>query len=118
MGLDYDIHLIMSGVLNTTLLIDVSTSIWTMDALGKQLLLLAGSLGMTVSHIIIAILVSRFDSDWRAHRLEGWASVAFLLVYRICFGATWGPVPWAMPSEIFHPLSEQRGLHCQPVVIG
>jgi hypothetical protein len=88
MGLDYNLHLIMSGVLNITLLIGVSTSIWTMDALGRRLLLLAGSLGMIISHIIIVILVGRSDNDWPAHRPEGWASVAFLLISMICFGAT------------------------------
>ena len=72
MGLDYDMQLIMSGVLNITQLIGVSTSIWTMDALRRRLLLLAGSLGMTISHIIIAILVGKFDNDWPAHRPEGW----------------------------------------------
>jgi hypothetical protein len=63
-----------------------------MDALGRRPLLLAGSLGMTISHITIAILVSRFDNDWPAHRREGWTGVVFLLVYMICFGASWGPV--------------------------
>jgi hypothetical protein len=109
MGFDYDMHLIMSGELNITLLIGVSTSIWTMDALRRRLLLPAGPLGMTISHIIIAILVCKFDNDWPAHRPEGWASAVFLLVHMVCFGATWGPVPWAMPSEIFHPLSASKG---------
>lgn len=32
---------------------------------------------------------------------QGWTSAAFLLFYMLVFGASWGPVPWAMPSEIF-----------------
>lgn len=98
MGLNHSMQLIMSGVLNITQLVGVSTSIWTMDRLGRRALLLWGSILMTISHVIIAILVGKFSKNWPAHRTEGWVSVAFLLFYMLSFGATWGPVPWAMPS--------------------
>ena len=65
---------------------------------------------MTISHLIIDILVAKFDSDWPAHRPEGWTNVAFLLVYMICFSASWGPVPWAMPSEIFPSSLKAKGV--------
>ena len=98
MGLNHSMQLIMSGVLNITQLVGVSTSIWTMDRFGRRPLLLWGSALMTISHAIIAILVGKFSHDWPTHRTEGWVSVAFLLFYMLSFGATWGPVPWAMPS--------------------
>ena len=101
MGLNYSMQLIMSGVLNVTQLVGVSTSLWTMDRFGRRPLLLWGSFFMTISHLIIAILVGLYSDDWPAHRPEGWVSVAFLLFYMLSFGASWGPVPWAMPSEIF-----------------
>ena len=92
MGLDYSLQLIMSGVLNVTQLVGVITSIWTMDRFGRRPLLLWGSLFMTLSHLIIAILVGKFSSDWPSHRAAGWVSVAFLLFYMLSFGASWGPV--------------------------
>lgn len=98
MGLDYDMQLIMSGVLNVTQLIGVASSLWTMDALGRRPVLLCGSGLMTISHLVIAILVGKYDKNWPAHRPEGWTSVGFLLFYMLAFGASWGPVPWAMPS--------------------
>lgn len=98
MGLDYDNQLIMSGVLNVTQLVGVITSIWSMDRVGRRPLLIWGSVFMAISHIIIAVLVGKFDKDWPAHRTQGWVSVAFLLFYMLSFGASWGPVPWAMPS--------------------
>ncbi|KAF9885468.1 hypothetical protein FE257_012904 [Aspergillus nanangensis] len=110
MGLDYDMQLLMSGVLNVTQLIGVTTSIWTMDSLGRRPLLLSGALVMTVSHVIIAVLVGMFSDNWPAHRPQGWASVAFLLVYMIAFGATWGPVGWAMPSELFPSSLRAKGV--------
>ena len=76
MGLDHSMQLIMSGVLNITQLIGVSTSLFTMDRFGRRPLLLWGSLFMTISHLVIAVLVGRFSSNWPAHRVEGWVSIA------------------------------------------
>ena len=110
MGLNYSMQLIMSGVLNVIQLVGVITSLWTMDRFGRRPLLLWGSFCMTISHVIIAILVGLFSSNWPAHRPEGWVSVAFLLFYMISFGASWGPVPWAMPSEIFPSSVRAKGV--------
>lgn len=91
-------QLIMSGVLNVVQLVGVTTSIWTMDVVGRRKLLLGGAALMAISHIIIAALVGIYSVDWPSHKAEGWTSVAFLLLYMLAFGATWGPIPWAMPS--------------------
>ncbi|KAJ9255504.1 hypothetical protein DTO212C5_9134 [Paecilomyces variotii] len=110
MGLDYDMQLIMSGILNVTQLVGVFSSVWTMDTIGRRPLLLMGSIFMTISHIIIAVLVGLFDKDWPSHRAQGWTSVAFLFFYMLSFGASWGPVPWAMPSEIFPSSLRAKGV--------
>ena len=110
MGLNYSLQLIMSGVLNVTQLVGVITSLWTMDRFGRRPLLLWGSFFMTLSHLIIAVLVGKFSNDWSSHRAAGWVSVAFLLFYMLSFGASWGPVPWAMPSEIFPSSLRAKGV--------
>ncbi|KAL8950413.1 MAG: hypothetical protein Q9222_003551 [Ikaeria aurantiellina] len=110
MGLDYSMQLIMSGVLNVTQLVGVSTSIWTIDRFGRRPLLLWGSFFMTISHLIIAVFVGKYSKHWPDHRGPGWASVAFLLFYMLSFGSTWGPVPWAMPSEIFPSSLRAKGV--------
>lgn len=101
MGLDKSMQLIMSGVLNVVQLVGVTTSIWTMDVVGRRKLLLGGAALMAISHIIIAALVGIYSVDWPSHKAEGWTSVAFLLFYMLAFGATWGPIPWAMPSGTY-----------------
>ena len=101
MGLNSSMQLVMSGVLNALQLVGVSTSIFTMDSVGRRKLLMVGSALMAMSHIIIAVLVGLYSSDWPSHRAEGWVSAAFLLFYMVAFGASWGPIPWAMPSGIF-----------------
>ncbi|KAF2144680.1 uncharacterized protein K452DRAFT_266697 [Aplosporella prunicola CBS 121167] len=110
MGQDYDMQLVLAGVLNVAQLVGVASSIWTMDKVGRRPLLLGGSLVMFIAHLIIAVLVGKFDKDWPAHKPEGWASVAFLFVYMLAFGASWGPVPWAMPAEIFPSSLRAKGV--------
>ncbi|KAI4129854.1 MAG: hypothetical protein LQ338_002037 [Usnochroma carphineum] len=110
MGLNYSMQLIMSGVLNVTQLVGVSTSLWTIDRFGRRPLLLWGSFFMTISHLIIAVFVGKYNKHWSDHRGPGWASAAFLLFYMLSFGATWGPVPWAMPSEIFPSSLRAKGV--------
>jgi MFS family permease len=98
MGFDTNIQLIMSGVLNSLQLVGCTSTVWTMDTLGRRKLLFAGSVSETISHVIIAALVGRYSSNWASHQTEGWVSAAFLLVYMVAFGAAWGPVGWAIPS--------------------
>ncbi|EME40255.1 hypothetical protein DOTSEDRAFT_137433 [Dothistroma septosporum NZE10] len=120
MGLDYNMRLIMSGVLNITQLIGVISSLWTMDRFGRRPLLLIGSAAMFIAHLIIATLVGKFPDNWPAHRPDagrqmltcdkGRASVAMLLFYTVSFGPSWGPVPWAVPSEVFLSSLRAKGV--------
>lgn len=70
MGLNIDMQLIMSGVLNISQLVGVVSSLWTMDRFGRRKLLLAGSACMFFAHFIIAILVGKFSYDWTKHVTE------------------------------------------------
>ncbi|KAI9792005.1 MAG: hypothetical protein M1833_001289 [Piccolia ochrophora] len=110
MGLNHSMQLILSGILNVTQLIGVASSLWTMDRFGRRPLLLWGSVLMTIAHVVIAILVGKYDPEWATHKAESWVSVVFLLFYMMSFGATWGPVPWAMPSEIFPSSLRAKGV--------
>ncbi|KAF2001066.1 general substrate transporter [Amniculicola lignicola CBS 123094] len=110
LGQGYEMQLILSGVINITQLVGVVTSLWTLDRFGRRPLLLAGAALMFISHLIIAILVGKFGGRWSDYTAEGWVAVAFLFFYMFSFGATWGPVPWAMPSEIFPSSLRAKGV--------
>lgn len=110
LGQGPNLRLILSGVLNITQLVGVSTSIWTMDAFGRKPLLLAGSLCMFVSQLVIAVLVGLYADSWDTHRAAGWVAVAFLFFYMLSFGASWGPVPWALPAEVFPSSLRAKGV--------
>ncbi|KAM0194115.1 hypothetical protein ACHAPC_001209 [Botrytis cinerea] len=93
MGLGSEMQLIMSGVLNICQLVGVGSSLFTMDR-----------------HVMIAVMVCMFSYDWHSHQAAAWVSVAFLLFYMLVFGASWGPVPWALPSEIFRSDLRAKGV--------
>lgn len=110
LGQGPDLRLILAGILNVTQLVGVSTSIWTMDAFGRKPLLLIGSICMTLSQTIIAIMVGLYGDDWSSHAAAGWVAVGFLFFYMLSFGASWGPVPWAMPAEVFPSSLRAKGV--------
>ncbi|CAO2656290.1 Nn.00g050930.m01.CDS01 [Neocucurbitaria sp. VM-36] len=110
LGQDYEMQLLLSGIINVTQLFGVVTSLWTMDRFGRRPLLLVGAGLMFICHLIIAILVGKFGARWTDYKVEGWVAVAFLFFYMFSFGATWGPVPWAMPSEIFPSSLRAKGV--------
>lgn len=94
MGIGYDMRLVLGGVLNVTQLVGVATSLYTMDAWGRRPLLLWGGVLMCLCHVIIAVLVGMYYNSWAENADKGWVAVAFLFLYMLGFGASWGPVPW------------------------
>jgi MFS family permease len=64
MGIGHNMQLVLSGILNVTQLVGVATSLYTMERYGRRPLLLLGSVGMTVCHIVIAVLVGLYNETW------------------------------------------------------
>ncbi|UPK96511.1 hypothetical protein LCI18_007446 [Fusarium solani-melongenae] len=110
MGLDLNMQLIMSGVLNIIQLVGVFTSLWTLDRFGRKTILLIGSVLTVIPLVIIAVTVGLFSDSWPTHRAEGWISVAFLLFYMLVFGGSWAPIPWAVPAEVFPSSLRAKGV--------
>ncbi|KAI1213732.1 general substrate transporter [Annulohypoxylon truncatum] len=110
MGLDTQMQIDMSGVLNICQMIACFWSLWGMDRFGRRALLLGGATCMVIAHLIIAVLVGKYQTSWATHKTEGWVSVAMLLFFMLTYGATWGPIPWAMPAEIFPSSLRSKGV--------
>jgi len=63
------------------------------DQLGRKPVLIAGAIGMGISHIIVAGLYGAYGpSDWKAPgaKAAGWVAVVFVWIYEINFGYSWG----------------------------
>ncbi|KAM5368011.1 hypothetical protein ACJZ2D_009725 [Fusarium nematophilum] len=110
MGLDLNMQLIMSGVLNIIQLVGVFSSLWTLDRFGRKTMLLAGSVLTLLPLVIISVMVGLFSDSWPSYRGEGWASVALLLFYMLAFGGSWSPIPWAVPAEVFPSSLRAKGV--------
>jgi MFS family permease len=110
MGLDFEMQLNMAGVLNIIQMVACFWSLWGMDKYGRRPLLLGGAACMVTAHFVIAILVGKYQNSWPTHRAEAWTSVAFLFFFMLTYAATWGPIPWAMPAEIFPASLRAKGV--------
>jgi len=100
LGLSYHLQLIMSGVLNIAQFVGVVSSLWTIDRFGRRKLLLLGSLAIFSANLVIFTQVHQFSPNWASHQSGTWLSVSCLIFYMVSFGASRGPVPWAIPAEI------------------
>ncbi|POW16112.1 hypothetical protein PSTT_01690, partial [Puccinia striiformis] len=86
LGLDVELRLKMSGIMNMCQLFGVTISFLFIDKVGRRPLLLLGSILMAVCHLSVAILIWRYSADWSQHQSAGWAGVGFLLLYMVVFG--------------------------------
>ncbi|KAK7190386.1 hypothetical protein DPSP01_011536 [Paraphaeosphaeria sporulosa] len=83
----------------TTIVNVVSTpiSFWTIEKLGRRMLLIYGAVGMLVCEFIIAI-VGTVDEGSKA---AGLCLIVFTCFYIFFFATTWGPAAWVVIGEIF-----------------
>lgn len=109
LGASNDVQLVMSGILVSVHLLGVLSCLWTIDTLGRKSLLVYGSSSMLVCFVIIAGLNSQFSYNWASHRDAGWICVGCSILCMFAFGASWSPVSWVLPSEIFPSTLRSRG---------
>ncbi|RKR73696.1 sugar porter family MFS transporter [Frondihabitans australicus] len=79
--------------------------IWA-DRWGRRPLLIAGSVGMTLSLAFMAIAFSQSHLVNGNPQLPGaWGPIALVAanIFVISFGATWGPLMWVLLGEMFPP---------------
>jgi hypothetical protein len=109
LGTNNDVQLAMSGILGGVHLLGALSCLWTIESVGRRRLLSYGSSLMLVCLAIIAGLKSQFSHNWTSHRDAGWICVGLSFLCMLAFGATWSPVSWALPSEIFPSTLRAKG---------
>jgi MFS family permease len=89
----------VSGIMFSLVIIGLTNMIFTfvgmatIDRVGRKPLMLIGSAGLFISHILIGLCYYTGNT--------GWYVVAFALLAIAFFAATLGPVAWVLISEIF-----------------
>jgi len=74
------------------------------DQLGRKPVLISGAFLMALCHFVVAILTGLFHDSWPSHVAAGWVACAFVWIFAIGFGYSWGPCAWIIIAEIW-PLS-------------
>jgi MFS family permease len=79
---------------------------WLADRWGrKPLLILGGTLMAALLAIVCAFTEAPMATTTRAN-----GQYAFVMLYNIVYGFTWGPMPWLLPAEIFPLRGRSKGM--------
>lgn len=110
LGQDYEMSLILSGVLNIIQLLAVFICFFIIDRIGRRPLAIWGAVGEMAVYVVIAGLVGKYSSNWPAHTGAGWACVAMAFLYMLVYGVSYSPLAWALPSEVFSNATRAKGV--------
>ncbi|XP_050219263.1 sugar transport protein 13 [Mercurialis annua] len=99
---------VITGAVNV---VSTVVSIYSVDKLGRRMLLLEAGIQMFVSQVIIAIILGIKVTD---HSENLSKTFAVLVVIMVCtfvsaFAWSWGPLGWLIPSEIFRLETRSAG---------
>ncbi|KAF2404614.1 general substrate transporter [Trichodelitschia bisporula] len=85
-------------ITNSVNVVSTFPGLYLVETMGRRNLLLMGAIGMCVCQYIVAIVGTTASfSDIAAQK----AAIAFVCIYIFFFASTWGPVAWAVTSELF-----------------
>ncbi|XP_043707405.1 sugar transport protein 13-like isoform X2 [Telopea speciosissima] len=103
LGFGSDASLYSSVITGAVNVLSTVVSIYSVDKVGRRLLLLEAGVQMFISQVIIAIVLGIKVTDY-SNNLGKWYSV--MVVVMVCtfvssFAWSWGPLGWLIPSETF-----------------
>ncbi len=82
---------VLMGIVNITFTL---VAVFTVEKLGRKPLLIAGSIGMAVGALGVAVTSV-------SETLPPAIAAVSIMVYSACFMFSWGPICWVLISEIF-----------------
>ncbi|CAN6453613.1 unnamed protein product [Victoria cruziana] len=103
LGFGSDASLYSAVITGAVNVLSTLVSIYSVDKVGRRVLLLEASVQMFISQVIISVLLGVKVKDQSNHLGHG---MAILVVVMIClfvssFAWSWGPLGWLIPSETF-----------------
>ncbi|KAL0548264.1 hypothetical protein IC582_012712 [Cucumis melo] len=102
-GFGNDAALYSSVITGAVNVLSTLVSIYSVDKIGRRMLLLEAGIQMFVSQTIIAVLLGLKLQDSSNDMSRGMAIVVVLMVcsFVSSFAWSWGPLGWLIPSETF-----------------
>ncbi|KAI0714342.1 general substrate transporter [Cerioporus squamosus] len=98
------VSLLATGVVGIVMFLATIPAVIWVDQVGRKPVLVSGAFLMAACHIIVAVLSGLYEDTWPDHVAAGWAACAFVWLFAIGFGYSWGPCSWILIAEIW-PLS-------------
>lgn len=91
---------VITGAVNV---VSTVVSIYSVDKLGRRILLLEAGIQMFVSQVIIAIVLGIKVTDHSDNLGHGFSILVVIMVctFVSAFAWSWGPLGWLIPSETF-----------------
>ncbi|KAL5333791.1 MFS sugar transporter [Aspergillus crustosus] len=97
-GLEHTIALAVAGCVQFAFVIGSLVPALGLDKFGRRKPMMFGSLGMAISMMMVAILLSFKGTDKEGPTSK--AAIAFLITFMIFFGTSLNAIPWCYSAEI------------------
>ncbi len=101
MGASTDSSLLQTIIIGLVNLAFTIVAILTVDQFGRKPLMIIGSIGMAISMLALGLTFFLGQEGGTLTSAQGYAALAFMLIYTAAFAMSWGPVCWVLLSEIF-----------------
>eukprot|EP01018_Ginkgo_biloba_P032615 Gb_31539 [translate_table: standard] len=102
LGFKNDASLYSSVITGAVNVLATVISIYSVDKIGRRMLLLEAGVQMSISQLIIAILLGKgLKTDQNLPRSTAIVIVLMVCVFVSAFAWSWGPLGWLIPSETF-----------------
>ncbi|OGE51170.1 hypothetical protein PENARI_c014G03245 [Penicillium arizonense] len=110
LGQSYNMSLILSGLVNVVQLAAGIPTLVFLDSIGRRKLAIIGGFAMAIPHLIMAGIYGRFSDSWISNKRVGWLGVALIYIYVACYAASYGPLAWVLPAEVFPSSRRAKGV--------
>ncbi|KAK3138834.1 hypothetical protein QOZ80_5AG0373960 [Eleusine coracana subsp. coracana] len=103
LGFKTDASLYSAVITGAVNVLSTLVSVYTVDRVGRRMLLLEGSVYMFLSQMAVAVVFWIKVADDAEDLGHGWAIMVVVMVctFVSSFAWSWGPICWLIPSETF-----------------
>ncbi|KAM0550290.1 hypothetical protein ACHAPJ_008960 [Fusarium lateritium] len=110
LGQDYEMSLILSGMVNICQFVAGIPTFLFLDKIGRRKLSIFGGIAMGIPHMIMAGIVSKYNGKWVENPGMGWFGVALIYIYVLAYASSYGPLAWTLPAEVFPSSKRAKGV--------
>ncbi|KAF4949922.1 hypothetical protein FSARC_13343 [Fusarium sarcochroum] len=110
LGQNYEMSLILSGMVNICQFIAGIPTFLFLDKVGRRKLAIFGGIAMGIPHMIMAGVVSKYNGKWVENPGMGWFGVALIYIYVLAYASSYGPLAWTLPAEVFPSSKRAKGV--------